>query len=177
MRRVPLALVLLASASAASAQLSNVSLGVSVNGYFFADSRLRNVFGNPALTYGANLAEISAPKGNKLSFAYDFISASRDDSNLYIIPLTLGYAKSFGDEDAKLVPYFRLAAGGAYYDVGIHNDGIDRGFKTFGGVGKAEVGLVFSKTIALKANYYLFQNRGVPLSGFEIGLVYNFTKL
>lgn len=177
MRREPLALALLALASLASAQLSNVRLGVSVSGYFFADARLRRAFGNPTLAYGANLTEVTAPKGDKLSFAYDLVSASRDDNTLLIVPLTIGYAKLFAPKDSNFIPYVRVGAGGAYYDVSIHNGDIDRGFKTFGAVGTAQVGVVFNKSVGLKADYFLFQNRGVPLSGFQIGLVYNFGKL
>ena len=152
-------------------------LGASVNGYFFADHRLRDAFGNPALTYGADLSEVAAPKGDKLAFAYDVVSANRNDSRLFIVPLTVGYVKLLADRSADLIPYFRIAGGGAYYDVAVHDGGFDRSFKTFGGVGLAEAGVVFGKRIALKAKYFLFQNRGVPLSGLEVGLTYSFGKV
>ena len=179
MRRVLPALVLLALAPLAAAQASNIRLGVSVSGYFFSDSRLRNAFGNPTLAYGANLTEISSPgSNNKISFAYDFISANRDDSSLFIIPLTLGYVRTFADpKTSATVPYFRLGAGGAYYDVAVHDGGYNKSFKTFGAVGSAEVGVVLSRVVALRAKYFLFQNRGVPLSGLQLGLVYNFGRL
>ena len=178
MRRAPLALALLAAAPFAAAQASNVQLGASVNAYFFSDSKLRNAFGNPSLTYGANLTAINRPSANKLTFAYDIIVADRDGSRLFVLPLTVGYEKQFAERDASVLPYFRLEGGVAYYDIALHNGGNDISFKSYGAVGGAEVGLVFSKTVALKAKYYLFQSReGLTNSGFELGLVYNFSRL
>ena len=177
MRRALPALGLLALAPFAAAQASNVRLGVSVNSYFFTDSRLRDAFGDPALTYGANLSEISGPTGNKFGLAYDFITASRGDSQLFVVPLTLGVTRVFGDVRSSTVPYARIAVGGAYYDVAVHDNGYDKSFKTFGAVATAEAGIVFSRTVGIKAKYFVFQNRGVPLSGIQVGLVYNFGKL
>ena len=178
MRRVPLALALLAAAPFAAAQASNVRLGASVNGYFFADSKLRDAFGNPALTYGVNLSTINRPSANRLTFAYDIITADRGDSRIFVLPFTVGYEKQFADRNASLLPYFRVDAGVSYYDIALHDGGQDTSFKSWGGVGGAEVGVVFNKTVALKAKYYLFQSReGISFSGFEVGLVYNFGRL
>ena len=117
MRRLLPLLGLLALAPLAAAQASNVRLGVSVNGYFFTDHRLRNAFGNPALAYGANLTEITGPTGSRSGLAYDFITASKGDSLLFVVLLTFGLTRVFADKQATTIPYARLAAGGAYYDV------------------------------------------------------------
>ena len=177
MRRLLPLLGLLALAPLAAAQASNVRLGVSVNGYFFTDHRLRNAFGNPALAYGANLTEITGPTGSRSGLAYDFITASKGDSQLFVVPLTFGLTRVFADKQATTIPYARLAAGGAYYDVAVHDGDYNRSFKTFGAVATAEAGIVFNRVVGLKAKYFVFQNRGVPLSGFQIGLVYNFGSL
>ena len=174
MRRAFLVLAPLALASVACAQQKTARLGASVNAYFFSDEKVRSALGDPALTYGANLSSISRPRANKLSFAYDIISASRDGSTLFVLPLTAGYEKQFGDRAQKLVPYARLEGGVAYYDVAIHNGDYDKSFKSYGAVGAAEVGVVLNRTLSLKAKYYLFQNRGVGLSGAQLGVVYNF---
>ncbi len=178
MRRASLALALLAAAPFAAAQASNVQLGASVNAYFFADGKLRSAFGNPAITYGANLTALNRPSANKLTFAYDIITADRGDSRLFVLPLTIGYERQFADSDASLLPYFRLEGGVAYYDVALHDGGNDLSYKSYGGVGGAEIGVVFNKALALKAKYYIFQGReGINFSGFEVGLVYNFGRL
>lgn len=179
MRRAPLALALLAAAPFAAAQASNVQIGANVNAYFFADGKLRNAFGNPALTYGANLTALNRPSANKLTFAYDIITADRGDSRLFVLPFTVGYEKQFADaKTANVLPYFRVEGGVSYYDVALHDGGNDIAYKSYGGVGGAEVGLVFSKTLAVKAKYYIFQGReGVNFSGFQVGLTYNFGRL
>ena len=177
MRRLLPVFGLLALVPLAAAQASNVRLGVSVNSYLFADSRLRNAFGNPALTYGANLTEITGPRADKFGFAYDFITASKGDSQLFVVPLTLGLTRVFADKQASTIPYARIAAGGAYYDVAVHDGDYNKSFKTFGAVASAEAGIVFNRVVGLKAKYFVFQNRGVPLSGIQIGLVYNFGAL
>lgn len=177
MRRASLALALLATAPFAAAQASNIQLGASVNAYFFGDSKLRNAFGNPSLTYGANLTTLNRPSANKLTFAYDLIVADRNDNRLFVLPLTVGYEKQFTSTDSSFLPYVRIDAGAAYYDVALHHDE-DISFKSWGAVGGIEAGIVFNKTVGLKARYYLFQGReGINFSGVEIGLVYNFGKL
>lgn len=176
MRRVSLALGLLALAAVATAQSKTARLGASVNAYFFSNSRVSDAFGEPALTYGVNLASLNRPQENKPSFAYNIISANRNDSKLFLLPFTVGYEKQFADRNAaKLLPYARIEAGVAYYDVAIHNGGYDKSFKTGGAVGAAEIGLVFNKSVAVKARYNVFQERsGVNLSGAEFGLTYSF---
>ena len=176
MRRAPLALVPLAFASLAGAQQKTARAGASLSTYFFADKRISQALGDPAITYGASLSEIKRPQAGKLAFAYDIISAKRSGSTLFLLPVSVGIEKQFGDSQGKAVPYARIEAGAAYYDVAIHNGGYDRSFKTGGAVGAAEIGFVLNQTFSLKAKYYLFQDRfGVNLSGAQFGVVYNFT--
>ena len=176
MRRLSLALGLIVLASAASAQSQKARIGASVNAYFFSDSHVREAFGDPALTYGVNLASLNRPQENKPTFAYNIISAAKGDSALFLLPFTIGYEKQFADrKTANFLPYARIEGGVAYYDVAIHNDNWDRSFKTFGGVAAAEIGVVLNKAVAIKARYNLFQDRsGVKLSGAEVGLTYSF---
>ncbi|GEM_PF-6084367 len=176
MRRVSLALGLLALAPLALAQNQQARLGVSVNAYFFSDKNVRDALGDPAITYGVNLSALNRPQANRLSFAYNIISASKDDSTLFLLPFTVGYERQFADRrTARLLPYARVEAGGAYYDVALHNGDYDKSFKTFGVVGAAEIGMVFNRNFALRGRYNLFQERsGVKLSGFEVGVTYNF---
>ena len=176
MRRASLALGLLAFASAAMAQ-DSAKLGVSVNAYYITESKLRDVFGNPAVTYGLNLSAINRPQANKLSYAYNPIAARKGNSNFFLLPVTVGYELQFADRQASTLPYVRAEAGYAYYDVAIHDNGWNQSFKAGGFVGAVEAGMVFNKSIALKARYNLFQERfGVNLSGIELGVVYNFAS-
>lgn len=177
MRRASLALGLLALASAGMAQSQSASAGVSVNAYYITQSKLKDVFGNPAITYGLNLSGLTRPQANKPTFAYNPITASKDSSRFFLLPVTIGYETQFADRGANVVPYIREEVGYAYYDVAIHNNGIDESFKAGGYVAAVEAGLVLNKSIGLKARYNLFQDRfGINLSGLELGVVYNFAS-
>ncbi len=176
MRRLPLILGLAALAAAASAQDQKARLGVSVNAYYFNEGRVRDALGEPAITFGVNLAALNRPQENKPSFAYNIITASKGDSTLFLLPFTVGYEKQFANRrEAKVLPYARVEAGIAYYDVALHRGGFDKSFKAGGYTAAAEVGLVLNKNLAIKGRYNLFQERsGIDLSGVEVGLTYNF---
>lgn len=176
MRRASIALGLLALASAAMAQ-DSARLGVSVNAYYISDSKLRDVFGNPAITYGLNLSAINRPQANRLTYAYNPIAAQKGDSKFFMLPVTIGYELQFAERRASTLPYVRAEAGYSYYDIAIHDNGWNQSFKAGGFVGAVEAGVVFNRSIALKARYNLFQERfGVNMSGAELGLVYNFAS-
>lgn len=177
MRRASLALGLLAIASAAMGQAQSAQVGASVNAYFLTQKKMRDVFGDPALTYGLNLSSLTRPQANKPTFAYNPIAASKGDSRFFLLPVTIGYELQFADRGSNMVPYLRGEGGYAYYDVAIHDNGIDQSFKAGGFVAAVEAGIVMNKSIGLKARYNLFQDRfGVNLSGLELGLVYNFAS-
>lgn len=175
MRRAILALGLLSAAAVAAAQANQIRVGATVNAYFFSSKRLSDAFGDPTLTYGVNLSSLVRPRANKLSFQYDILTARRDDSVLFVVPLTAGYEVQAPNANPNVLPYARIDGGVSYNDVAIHNNGDDKSFKTFGVVASAEVGVVFQKRIGLKAKYFLFQDHdGVNLSGAQVGLVYTF---
>lgn len=176
MRRASLAFALLALAPAALAQANQTArLGLSVNAYYFTEGRVRDALGEPALTYGLSAASLNRPRENKLSFAYNIVSAAKDDSRLFLLPVTVGYEKQFAPRRSSTLPYARVEAGFAYYDVALHDGDYDKSFKTGGAVGAAEVGVIFNGSLGLKGRYNLFQERfGVDLSGFEVGLTYTF---
>jgi hypothetical protein len=177
MRRASIALGMIALASVAMGQSQSTQAGVSANAYFLTQKKMRDVFGDPALTYGLNLSGLTRPQANRPTLAYNPIAASKGDSRFFLLPLTIGYEIQLTDRNSNMVPYGRIEGGYAYYDVAIHDSGIDQSFKAGGFVAAVEAGLVMNKSIGLKARYNLFQDRfGVNLSGLELGLVYNFAS-
>ena len=180
MRRASLAFGLLTLAMAAHGQQQQPArFGASVSAYYISDSRLRDAFGNPALTYGVNASALSRPRANKPTFAYNVLTATKGDSKFFLVPFTIGYEKQLGDRlTAKTLPYARVEAGYAYYDVAIHDGSYNQSFKTGGFTAGAEAGIIFNRSLGLKARYNLFQDRfGVDLSGVQVGVTYNFFSL
>lgn len=183
MRRASLVLGLAALSGFAAAQkVAPISLGVSAGAYFLTDSKMRDVFGNTVLTFGVTTASLHRPEAGKLAVNYNVITGRKDDSLFVMVPVTLGYEYHFGGDTSGYVqktsntlPYARIEAGAAYYDVAIHDGGNDQSFKAGGAFGGAEIGVVFNDRIGVNARYNLAQERfGVNLSGFSVGLTYIF---
>ena len=113
--------------------------------------------------FGQNLFRIGfRPFTNRISekwkLIYDFsiISASDSGERMLVIPLTVGFTRSFGDPEGDFIPFVQFGVGPAYYDYSLTRTTfgpVTERFKTrrVGGNANLEVGAMFSKRFALVA--------------------------
>lgn len=168
------ALVALPVVSQAQDRRGQALIGPRLEWYYFSDSRLRNTFGSPVFNVGLGAA-------SAVSSGLDVISASRNGSKLFLVPLTFSVKKDLGGDkfaEVPYQPYVRLAAGVAYYDIAVTvAPGDRRSEKTFGLTGAAELGINVTERLNVYARYNFFQKRaGLDFSGFNFGISYAFFR-
>ena len=95
---------------------------------------------------------------DRWKFAYDLnvMYANKNGNRLLVVPLTFGFTRSFGDPEARSVPFVQFGVGPAYFDYSIAR-GEDRiKSSRIGGTANVEAGILFDKRFAItgRADFY-----------------------
>lgn len=133
--------------------------------------------------FGENLFRIGfRPFTNRISekwrLIYDFsvISASDSGERMLLIPLTVGFTRSFGDPEGDMIPFIQFGAGPAYLDYNLTRTTagpVTERFKTsrVGGNANLELGVLISKRFALVGRGDWFTDAdGFDFSGISLTL-------
>jgi hypothetical protein len=133
--------------------------------------------------FGDNLFRVGfRPFTNRISekwkLIYDFsvITASDDGERMLVIPLTVGFTRSFGDPEGDMIPFVQFGAGPAYYDYSLTRTTlgpVTERFKTrrVGANANLELGVLISKRFALVGRGDWFTEAdGFDFSGISLTL-------
>jgi len=173
-RLAALAFVSVIAASSMGQSLSE-GLGFKVGALYPDSGLLRNVFGKQILSYGLGGFK-NQEATSRLRGDFSIISASKNGSKFFLLPVTAAYVRHFREREAlevvKFDPYVRILAGVAYYDYAIDvAPGVRKSAKTFGLTAGAELGVNVSKTVNVYARYNYFQKKDdIDFNGFTLGV-------
>ena len=163
-----------AAGAHAQYQIGNqaINLGASV-GYLYPQSTaLKAAFGKEVIHIGVTPVN-NAQKQEGVVPGWEVISASKNGSHMFIVPITYGIQKSLGD-NVMFQPYYRIFAGYAYMDYNIGGTS-SKGFNPTWG---AELGATVIKNGSISARYNGFNNRsGLNFNNIEVSLTYSLFKL
>jgi opacity protein-like surface antigen len=173
-RLAALAFVSVIAASSMGQSLSD-GLGFKVGALYPDSALLRNVFGKQILSYGLGGFK-NEEASKKLRGDFSIISAEKNGSKFFLVPVTAAYVRHFREREALEVvqfdPYFRILAGAAYYDYAINvAPGVRKSAKTFGLTAGVELGVNVSKTVNVYARYNYFQKKDdIDFNGITLGV-------
>jgi len=158
----------------ASAQYDDASatlLGPYVGLYFPQSSELRDIFGSTVLRFGAGPIASSRPKQHTLQPDLSFVTASKNGSKFFLVPITAAYEHQLVSSNPLFLPYVRFSAGVAYYDIAINRTPTERvSEKTWGAAGGVEVGALIAHRWGASLKYNVFEKKG----GFDFnGLTFS----
>jgi len=122
--------------------------GVDVGAYFPSSSEIRDIFGDALLRVGIRPFEQRVSEKWKFIVDVNALAARKHGSKLFVMPVTFGFTRSFGDPESKSIPFVQVAAGPAYYDYTILREAE---METTGGKGSSDE-RISKKRIGANAN-------------------------
>lgn len=159
--------------------------GVDVGAYFPSSSEIRDIFGGALLRVGVRPFEQRVSDKWKFIVDVNALAARKHGSKLFVMPVTFGFTRSFGDPESKSIPFVQVAAGPAYYDYtilrnmeveaeggkGSSTERISK--KRFGANANVELGMLFDQRLAvvLRGDFYTKAD-DLDFNGFSLTLSY-----
>lgn len=156
--------------------------GLDVGGYFPTNGEMRDIFGDVLLRVGVRPFEQRISDKWKFIVDVNALSARKNGSKLFLMPVTFGFTRSFGSPESRTIPFVQVAAGPAYYDYSINREveitaeggkGSETerfSKKRFGANANIEAGVLIDKRFALvaRADFYTkaddFDFNGISLT-------------
>jgi hypothetical protein len=112
---------------------------------------------------------------DRWKFAVDFnaLFANKNGNRLFVAPVTVGFARSFGSPEARSIPFVQFGVGPAYYDYSIARGSGRVSTRRVGGNANVEAGILFDRRFALtgRADFYT-KTDDFDFSGFSVTLAY-----
>lgn len=170
------AAVLALSSFAAAQNQKDPNWGVSVGYYIPTSGEIRDQFGDALLRYGISPISNKYSKNWAVTPDVSILSASKDGSRAFVLPLSLNLTKGF-DQGNGTKTFVSFGAGPAYFDYKLFrlvgSDVVEYKDKTVGWNANVEVGLLVNRRFSLEARYDWFQEQdGFDLSGWSISANY-----
>ena len=154
-------------------------LGVEAGVYFPTDPTIRDVFGTSVAKVGFNYGNFGRQADKwRLTGNFNFISANKDGSRFFLVPVTAAVGRMFGQPGDNSRPYVRVGAGLAYMDYSVEVSSVDRrrARKILPTAG-AEVGVVIGDRLRLAGTYNWFaETDGLDFTGFQLTLGYSLIR-
>jgi len=162
----------------ANDDLKGIGLGGTVGTFTPTGSKLRDAFGANRFKIGFRpVAPKEFPNRWLPDVGVDAISAERRDNRLFILPVTFGVVKRFGNPKDFIRPYVRVGAGVAYMDYAFDSGGRRIAAKRFGPTGNLEAGLRITDRVRISATYHVFPEYDeTKFDGIELSLTYTVFK-
>lgn len=153
-------------------------LGVEAGVFIFADSEMRDIFGDAVPKFGISVLGSAPRHRNRFYNNIDLVTANRHGSKLLMVPYTFGYEAAFvKDLTGGTVPYVRVEAGLSYFDYSINREFERVSTKRVGPAAAVEAGLRINDRIQLAGMYRWFgEYDDLNFNGFEISLSYAFAR-
>ncbi|MBX3118645.1 MAG: outer membrane beta-barrel protein [Fimbriimonadaceae bacterium] len=174
---VAAAFATLATGAMAQSGSNRPWFALQAGAYFFTSSELRDRFGDPLPSIG--IQPFTAKIGRDWQVIGDikFLTASRDGSRLFVVPVSASVSKKFADPDARVIPIVRVGAGPAYYDYSIMRTSGRVKDRTFGWNTNAGIDFVFDKRWALSFRYDQYSKTdGLDFSGMTVAITFGLVR-
>lgn len=155
------------------------SVGLKLGASFFSNGEMRQALGDAQLGIGISFATRSLRDKWDLMGDVDALWAHRNGNRLFLLPLTVGVGRTFGDVDtSETVPFAAIRAGLAYTDYSITGDsGVRQSDNKFLPTANIEAGLMFGRNVSLSARYDWFgKSDSLDFNNLKIVAAYRFVK-
>ena len=178
LKKIGLSALALVAATAAFGQRGTGDnyLGVEAGAYFPTDAKIRDIFGTSVFKVGFNYGNAGRQADKwRLTYNFNFLSADKDGSRFFLVPVTAAVGRIFGDEDSSTRTYVRAGVGFAYMDYGINVSSVDRRTdRKILPTANVEAGVILSDRLRLGGSYNWFSKTdGLDFSGFQVTLSYS----
>lgn len=164
------------SSSAFAQNQKDPNWGVSVGYYIPTSGEIRDQFGDALLRYGISPISNKYSKNWAVTPDVSILSASRDGSRAFVLPLSLNLTKGF-DQGNGTKTFVSFGAGPAYFDYRLYRtvglNVVEYKDKTVGWNANVEFGLLVNRRLSIEARYDVFEEQdGFDLSGWSISANY-----
>lgn len=156
---------------------NNRWFGIQGGAYFFTSSELRDRFGDPLASIAFQPFTAKIGRDWQVIGDVHILSASRNGSRLFALPLTASVSKKLGNPDARVLPVLRFGVGPSYYDYSIQRTSGRVKDKAWGWNSNVGLDLVFDKRWALSFRYDQYsKTNDFDFSGLTVAITFGLIK-
>lgn len=151
----------------------NWALEVGV--YIPISREMRDAFEDGLIRLGLRPYRLREPSKWRPTTDITIVSASRKGNRMFLLPVALGFTRSFGDSEGRNLAFVSLGAGPAFYDYAITRPSNLTRYSTqkVGASGFVEAGVQLQNRLTLSGRYQWFsESHGFDFSGVSASVAF-----